>query len=429
MVPVFLVASLVCAAPAASRVELVFGGDVIPHDGVKEAARARAGAGTLEGWDFVLEPIAPVLRAADVAVVNLETPVSGDPRAPTASLIFDAPPALPRALVAAGVDLVTVANNHAFDQRRAGIPLTWANLERAGLKYVGSAPTEAAAWEPLVLESHGIRVGFLSLTRWLNGAHNPAAWDVAPQVAFVPYSRKKDPQALTPEAAAELVRAAARRCDALIVSVHWGVEYVHAPRPEDRALARALLDAGALAVIGHHPHVLQPVESYRTPAGRDTLVAFSLGNLLANQDWHYVHGKGAEARGRKRDSLLLRLSLERAGPGQPVTLAGSALVPVWIDNNHSVALRERQERSRIQPVLLDEEVTRLRERLQTLPAAAETRGDTRRRGERALLERQLDLAERRRALILRLTQPMEAPAAPPAPKERRGKAGARAEVR
>ncbi|ATB30491.1 CapA family protein [Melittangium boletus] len=412
MVPALLVASLVWAAPS-SRVELVFGGDIIPHDGVKEAARASASSASNEGWDFVLEPIAGVLRAADLAVVNLETPVSGDPRAPTASLIFDAPPALPRALVAAGVDLVTVANNHAFDQRRAGVPLTWANLERAGLRYVGSAPTEAGAWEPLVLESNGIRVGFLSLTRWLNGAHNPATWDAAPQVAFVPYSRKKDPQALTPEAAVELVRAAARRCDALIVNVHWGIEYDHTPRPDDRALAQSFLEAGALAIIGHHPHVLQPVEPYRTASGRDTLIAFSLGNLLANQDWHYVHGAGAEARGRKRDSLLLRLSLVRSRPGAPVSLEGPSLVPVWIDNNHSVALRERQERSRIQPVLLDEEVMRLDERLRSLPA----------RRERATLERQLDLAQRRRALILRLTQPAQAPRAKAAPGGPRDEAG------
>ena len=421
MVPAFLVASLVWAAPA-SRVELVFGGDIIPHDGVKEAARAGASSSPNEGWDFVLEPIAGVLRAADLAVVNLETPVSGDPRAPTASLIFDAPPALPRALVAAGVDLVTVANNHAFDQRRAGIPLTWANLDRAGLRYVGSAPTEAAAWEPLVLEKNGMRVGFLSLTRWLNGAHNPAAWDVAPQVAFVPYSRKKDPQALTPEAAVELVRAAARRCDALIVNVHWGVEYAHTPRPEDRALAQSLLEAGALAIIGHHPHVLQPVEPYRTASGRDTLIAFSLGNLIANQDWHYVHGAGAEARGRKRDSLLLRLSLVRSQPGAAVSLEGLSLVPVWIDNNHSVALRERQARSRIQPVLLDEEVKRLHARLESFPPHTPSLSREVRR-ERATLERLLDLARRRSALILRLTQPSQVPRAEAAPGAHREDAG------
>jgi len=409
-VPALLVVSLVCAAPA-ERVELVFGGDIIPHDGVKQAAAdqvlrqpgnaARAVSLNHEGWDFVLEPIARVLRAADVAVVNLETPISGDPRAPTAPLIFDAPPMLAHALVTAGVDVVSIANNHAFDQRRAGIPATWSHLDEAGLRHVGSAPSEAMAWEPLILEQKGIRVGLLSLTRWLNGASNPEDPDRAPQVAYVPYPSKKR-QGLTAEAAVALVGSAARRCDALIVMIHWGSEYSHSPKPEDRQLARRLLDAGALAVVGHHPHVLQPVEPYRTATGRDTVVAFSLGNLIANQDGHYVHGARAEERGRKRDSMLLRLSLSRPHPGAPVSLEGTSVEPVWIDTNHAVALRERRGMHRIQPVLLDEELETLSGQL----LAVSAKGPARKvREERRELERRLDMARRRRALILRLTQP------------------------
>lgn len=405
--PALLVVSLACAAPS-DRVELVFGGDIIPHGGVKEAAaaqvlRAPGSAASLnhEGWDFVLEPLARVLRAADLAVVNLETPISGDPRAPTAPLIFDAPPLLAHALVAAGVDAVSIANNHAFDQRRAGIPATWSHLDAAGLAHVGSAPTEARAWEPLVLERKGIRVGLLSLTRWLNGASNPVRPDDSPHVAFVPYPSRNG-RGLSPDAAVALVGSAARRCDALIVLVHWGSEYSHTPKPEDRLWARRLLDAGALAVVGHHPHVLQPVEGHRTPTGRDTLVAFSLGNLIANQDGAYVHGAGAEARGRKRDSMLLRLVLSRPGPGLPVRLEGSSVLPVWIDTNSVVALREHRGPRRLQPVLLDEELAALNGRLLTVAS-----GDASREvlAEKRQLERRVDMARRRRALILQLTRP------------------------
>ncbi|WNG23346.1 CapA family protein [Cystobacter fuscus] len=409
-VPVLLVVSLVGAAPA-ERVDLVFGGDIIPHDGVKQAAAehalsqpggaARAVSLNHEGWDFVLEPIARELRAADLAVVNLETPISGNPRAPTAPLIFDAPPQLAHALVSAGVDVVSIANNHAFDQRRAGIPSTWSHLDAAGLKHVGSAPTEAMAWEPLVVERKGMRVGLLSITRWLNGASNPDDPDRSPHVAYVPYPTKKR-RGLTPEAVAALVGSAARRCDALIVMIHWGTEYSHSPKPEDRRLAQSLLEAGALAVVGHHPHVLQPIESYRTRAGRDTVVAFSLGNLIANQDGHYVHGAGAEARGRKRDSMLFRLSLSRPHPGAPVELAGTSVLPVWIDTNYVVALREREGQHRIQPVLLDEELKTLSGQLLAFSASGPPRKV---REERRELERRLDLARRRRALILRMTLP------------------------
>ncbi|QRK11970.1 CapA family protein [Archangium violaceum] len=412
-VAAFLLVPLLCATPS-QRVELVFGGDVIPHGEVKEAAadHARVDSGDAgparsinnEGWDHIFGPISNALRSADVAMVNLETPVSGDPRASTAPLRFDAPPAMLHALAAAGVDVVSLANNHAFDQRRAGIQATWAHLAEAGLQGVGSGPSEAAAWEPLILEKRGMRIGFLAFTRWLNGARNPVDPDVSPHVAFVPYPSRSARLGLGPESAVELVRAAARRCDALIVSIHWGIEYSHAPQPDDRKLARALLEAGALAIIGHHPHVLQPIESYRTTSGRDTLIAFSLGNLIANQDRHFIQGRHMEEDGRKRDSMLLKLSLSRPSPGASVSLEGMSVLPVWIENNHYVALGKRNVPRHIQPVLLDEELQAINERLLAISARALTEPQEVRQ-ERTALERRLELARRRRGLILQIALP------------------------
>jgi poly-gamma-glutamate synthesis protein (capsule biosynthesis protein) len=405
-----LLLPLLCAS-APARVELVFGGDVIPHGEVKEAAadHARSILGedgqprslNHEGWDHLFGPIADVLRSADVAMVNLETPVTGDPRTPTASLIFDAPPAMLHALATAGVDLVSVANNHAFDQRRAGLLATLGHLEQAGLRAVGGGPSEAAAWEPVFLERHGMRLGFLAFTRLINGATNPQNPE-GPHVAYVPYGPRPGASALSPQAAVELVRAAARRCDALFVSLHWGTEYSHEPRPDDRKLARALLEAGALAILGHHPHVLQPVERWRTASGRHTLVAYSLGNLLSNQDRFYVDARKPEAAGSKRDSLLLQLTLVRPSPEAPVELADASILPVWIENNHAAAQGRHQPPRHIQPVLLDRELQAITERLQLLstrmaPLPREARQ------ERALLERRLDMARRRRERILRIS--------------------------
>jgi poly-gamma-glutamate synthesis protein (capsule biosynthesis protein) len=413
LVQALLIVPLLCAAPS-GRVELVFGGDVIPHGEVKEAAadHARADSGDAgparslnhEGWDHVFGPIADVLRSADLAMVNLETPISGEPLARTAPLLFDAPPAMLHALAAAGVDVVSTANNHVFDQRRAGAEATWKHLAEAGLKGVGTGPSEAAAWAPLILEKHGMRIGFLSFTRWLNGARNPVEPETSPHVAYVPYRGKVGGSWHSPESAVELVRAAARRCDALIVAIHWGVEYSHTPNPEDRKLARALLEAGALAIIGHHPHVLQPIEPYRTTSGRDTLIAFSLGNLIANQDRHYIHGRRMEADGRKRDSALLRFSLSRPQPGAPVSLEGVTVLPVWIENNHYVARGRGKVPRHIQPVLLDEELQAINERLVALTARALSQPREVRQ-ERTALERRLDMARHRRELILRITRP------------------------
>ncbi|WPB76358.1 CapA family protein [Archangium violaceum] len=426
LVQAFLLVSLLHAAPP-ERVELVFGGDVIPHGEVKEAAadHTRADSGDAgparsinhEGWDHVFGPLADVLRSADVAMVNLETPSTGNPLARTAPLLFDAPPAMLHALAAAGVDIVSTANNHVFDQRRAGAEATWKHLAEAGLKSVGTGPSEAAAWEPLIVEKRGMRIGFLSFTRWLNGARNPVEPETSPHVAYVPYRGKVNGSWHSPEAAVELVRAAARRCDALIVAAHWGTEYSHTPHPEDRKLARALLEAGALAIIGHHPHVLQPIESYRTSSGRDTLVAFSLGNLIANQDRHYVHRRAGEADGSKRDSVLLRFSLTRPQPGAPVSLEGVSVLPVWIENNHYVALGRNRVPRHIQPVLLDEELRAINERLLALSARALTQPREVHQ-ERTVLERRLDMARYRRELILRITRPPGSDVGPAEPGRR-----------
>jgi len=408
--PALLLVPVLCAA-SPTRVELVFGGDVIPHGEVKRVATLHARTGPKpaeggaapslnhEGWDHVFGPISDVLRTADVGVVNLETPVTGNPKAVARELLFNAPPAMAQALASAGVRLVSTANNHARDQHPEGLVETLGHLDAAGIRHTGTGATKAAAWEPVFMDVRGLRLGFLSFTRWLNGFSNPK--DAAsPHVAFVPYPQHRHHRGLEPEQAIEAVRAAAARCDALIVLVHWGTEYRDVPHPDDRTLGRALLEAGAKAVIGHHPHVLQPLEAHATTDGRRGLIAYSLGNLVANQDRFYrpvASGKGSA--GDKRDSMLLRVSLSRAEPDGPVALEDVAVLPVWIENN--AMGRARKESRNIQPVLIDRELEAVAERLAAL-AARPLPLDRRSRDEKAELERRQAGARYRRERILRL---------------------------
>lgn len=405
-----LLVPVLCAATP-TRVELVFGGDVIPHGEVKKVAtlHARRGAKPAdggaapslnhEGWDHVFGPITDVLRTADVGVVNLETPVTANPKAVTRELLFNAPPAMVQALASSGVKVVSTANNHARDQHPTGLLETLRHLDAAGLRHAGTGPSKAAAWEPVFMDVRGLRLGFLSFTRGLNGFSNPKD-EAGPHVAFVPYPERRDHRGLKPEEAAEAVRAAAARCDALIVLVHWGTEYKDTPKPADRQLGRALLEAGAKAVIGHHPHVLQPLEAYSTADGRRGLIAYSLGNLVANQDRFYRPAPGGSGTaGDKRDSMLLRVSLVRPEPGAPVALEDVSVLPVWIENN--AVGRSRKEARNIQPVLIDREVEAVTERLAAL-AARPAPLDKATRAEKALLERRLAGAQYRRERILRM---------------------------
>lgn len=392
------------AAPA--RVELVFGGDVIPHGEVRSVAKAHAKGGSggapsqnHEGWDHVFGPLSDVLRTADVGVVNLETPVTANDKAVTKELVFNAPPALVEALVSAGVKVVSTGNNHARDQHVEGLVETLRHLDAAGLRHAGTGATRDAAWEPAFMEVRGMKLGFLSFTRSLNGFSNPKEAD-APHAALVPYPEHASRRGLTPEEAVERVRAAAARCDALFVLGHWGNEYKDTPHPLDRALGQAFLEAGALAVIGHHPHVLQPLEAYTTKAGRRGFIAYSLGNLVANQARFYRHVKGQLGKdGDKRDTLLLRVGVTRAEPGAPVSLADVSVLPVWIENNAQG--RRAGEKRNIQPVFIDREIEEVSRRL----AALAQRGaapDKAARAEKAALEQRLAGARYRRERILRM---------------------------
>jgi hypothetical protein len=417
LAPVLLLAPLLCATtPAApTRVELVFGGDVIPHGEVQKAAAEHARTAPPEveggptrslnngGWDHIFGPIADVLRTADVAVVNLETPVTDNKKAVTRQFLFNAPSDMVGALAAAGVKLVSTANNHARDQHLTGMLETLQHLDAAGIQHVGTGPSLSTAWEPVVMEVRGVRLGFLSFTRWMNGFSNPKEPE-QPHVAFVPYPEHKSHRGVSVDQLVERVRIASARCDVLFVMVHWGAEYMGKPHADDQKLARAVIDAGAGAVIGHHPHVLQPLESYTTADGRKGLIAYSLGNLVANQSRFYAHKPGSSGKsGDTRDSMLLRVSWVRGAEGGPVQLDEVAVLPVWIENN--ARTRKRKESRNIQPVLIDRELEAVTERvavLESRPEPEERKAKAQVKAERKTLAQRLAVHQHRRERILKM---------------------------
>jgi hypothetical protein len=416
-VPVLLLVPVLCAAaPAApTRVEFVFGGDVIPHGEVQKVAQEHARTAPVEqpgapvrslnndGWDHVFGPITDVLRTADVAVVNLETPVTDNPKAVTRQLLFNAPSSMVRALAGAGVKLVSTGNNHARDQHLEGMLETLRHLDETGLRHVGTGASQETAWEPVVMEVRGVRFGFLSFTRWLNGFSNPKDPAEA-HVAYVPYPVHAGNRGVSVEQAVERARMASARCDVLIVLVHWGTEYAGQPNAEEKKLAHALIDAGAGAVIGHHPHVLQPLESYTTPDGRKGLIAYSLGNLVANQSRFYAYQPGkSDKQGDTRDSMLLRVSWVRHEEGGAVALEEVSVLPVWIENN--ARTRKRKEARNIQPVLIDRELDAISERvtlLDTRPVPAGRKEKAEAKLERRVLAQRLATQKFRRERILKM---------------------------
>ena len=312
-------------APAPPELTLVAVGDIMMHQDVKAAASAL-------GFEALWSEVSPRLKAADLAFGNLETPVAPATGRPGRPFVFNAPEALPQALRQAGWTLLSTANNHAFDQGPAGVRETLDRLDAAGLQHAGSGRDAAAAAQPVLLERNGLRLGLLAFTDIFNADLNGAA-------------ERPTVRAFDPEAAADAVRALRPQVDALVVSVHWGNEYQRTPSPRQKEGAAALVAAGADLVLGHHPHVLQPV-AWVEAGGRKGLVAYSLGNFISNQDRTYPAPGQGPADGDSRDGALLEVRFRKEGA--TTALVASATHALWTDNNWRARAAGRERDHRIQ---------------------------------------------------------------------------------
>lgn len=298
--------------PEPVRITVAAVGDLLLHQDVQRAAGAAGGYRPL--W----APVADRLATADLALGNLETPIAPGCGAPGRPFVFNAPARLAPDLKDSGFQVLVTANNHAFDQGAAGVSETLDHLSRAGLGALGSGRSRAEAEGPLLLERRGLRIALFARTETLNRGGN--AGPNRPWVALLDLERTG--------AAIAAVRPSV---DLVVVSLHWGDEYALAPAPRQLKAAEALVSAGADLILGHHPHVLQPLR-WVEAGGRKGAVAFSLGNFISNQDRTYRPGQDEAALGDNRDGALLWATV-RKDPGGAAALESVDLVPLWTLNN------------------------------------------------------------------------------------------------
>ena len=270
-----------------TRVRVAAVGDVLLHDMLQKWA-----AGQKEGFYAALEPVADIIRAADISFANLEGPAAegvasnGKAVRPPASRydksvyrgypMFNYHPSIVTDLKRAGFDVLTTANNHALDRHQLGADKTIEAIKAAGLVHTGTRHRESmtAPWyaiTPVKVAGGTFNIAWLGCTYGTNGVP-----DRANQVLKC-YDQRDE--------VLENVRALAKRADvhAIFFTPHWGGEYSHKADEKQTPLAKDVLEAGATAVIGAHAHVMQPIEKYVTKDGRETLIAYSLGNFVSNQ--------------------------------------------------------------------------------------------------------------------------------------------------
>lgn len=341
--------------PSRTEITIAAVGDIMMPGSIQRAA-----ARNENKYEVLFEKIAADLGAADITIANLETPVD-DKREISGYPKFNAGVGVLTALKKAGVDVVSIANNHIMDAGVEGLRRTLDNIAAAGLLSIGAGRTKSDTEEIKYISVRNIKVAFLAYA-YATNQRLPGRKPADPGVNVLRVDSKSDLGL-----AAEKVKIAKRTSDLIVVSIHWGNEYDTHPTMWQRKVARELIESGADIILGHHPHVLQPVETYTTADGRQGVVAFSLGNFTTSQNYGISYASKNKSQALRGDSVILFATIAKEAGKTSVTRV--ELMPTWslrdqVDNvvvYRPVSIAREIERISSQPKLSehDEEMIKL----------------------------------------------------------------------
>ncbi len=268
---------------AACEAVIRIAGDFVIHKGVYNAAN-RLGGGKVYDFSPMLEEVAPYLSAADYTVTNVDgvmgTPDFVKKYGYGGYPSFSTPASLIDALKGCGVDMLTLANNHAIDYWYDGLKSTVTSVEERGLQSIGGYRTKEEKLTPRIADICGIRFGFLNYTDGLNQMDKRSALDKAALEYGVDFLERAN-------VPADIKRLKDAGAEIIVCFMHWGIEYRTEPCASQFRNAQMLADAGVDVIIGGHPHVVERAEYVYTTDenGKDkqVLCLYSLGNFLSDQ--------------------------------------------------------------------------------------------------------------------------------------------------
>ncbi|WP_078431695.1 CapA family protein [Metabacillus halosaccharovorans] len=284
-------------------------GDILIHDRVYEPAQIGD-----EKYDFTphLKNVQSLLNNADITIANQESMIGGTEIGLSTYPSFNSPYEVGDILKESGIDLVTIANNHTLDRGEKAIQSAISHWNKLGIPYTGAFLSEEDKKNIRTIEKNGIVFSFLAYTYGTNGIETPKD---------KPYLVNRiDEKNIKQE-----IEQANAISDVVVVSLHFGKEYERLPNEEQKQLAIKTANAGADIIIGHHPHVLQPIEWIEREDGKRSFVAYSLGNFFTGQTEDYKDIGG-----------VLKLNVEKKLETGEIVLKEPSFVPTFVNEVYHV---------------------------------------------------------------------------------------------
>lgn len=271
-------------------------------------------------FSYVYDDIKDYTSSADITIGSLETTFAGEDRGYSNYPVFNSPDSLATGLKDIGVDVISLAGNHALDYGYSGICRTIDVLDNVGISHLGTYKSAEDQDKILIKDVKGVKIAFINYTYGTNGIPVPSD---------KPYCLNLIDKDLISK---QIKQAKEQNVDMIVACMHWGTEYKTSANDEQKELADFLFKSGVDIILGNHPHVLEPMEKKTITLGdgstKDVFVVYALGNFTADQRAEIT-----------RDSAILNLDITKDSDGK-ILINKVSYVPIYMYKNSATKVHK-----------------------------------------------------------------------------------------
>lgn len=268
-------------------------------------------------FSYVYEDIKNYTLSSDITIGSLETTFAGKEKGYSNYPTFNTPDSLATALKDIGVDVVSLAGNHALDYGYIGLCRTIDVFDNIGLSHLGTYKTAEDQEKILIKDVKGVKIAFINYTYGTNGIPLPSGKDFCVNLIDKDFIKK------------QINQAKEQNVDMIVACMHWGTEYRTTANSEQKDLANFLFENGVDVILGNHPHVLEPMEkktiTLQDGTTKDVFVVYALGNFTADQRDEIT-----------RDSAILNLTITKNSNGK-ISIDKVNYIPIYMYKNTNVS--------------------------------------------------------------------------------------------